>query len=65
VQTPTGKPATAHTVEARVRCAETDQMGVVHHSHFLTYFEIGRTDCMRRPPAQGRMAQSIAEAAML
>ncbi len=32
----------------RVRYAETDQMGVVYHSNFLVYFEIGRTDYFRQ-----------------
>jgi len=32
----------------RVRYAETDQMGVVYHSNFLVYFEIGRTDYFRK-----------------
>lgn len=27
-----------------VRYAETDQMGVVHHSHYPVYFEVGRTE---------------------
>jgi acyl-CoA thioester hydrolase len=27
-----------------VRYAETDQMGVVHHSNYPVYFEAGRTD---------------------
>jgi len=31
----------------RVRYPETDQMGVVHHSHFLVWFEMGRTELMR------------------
>ena len=31
----------------RVRYAETDQMGWVYHSHYLTWFEIGRTEYMR------------------
>ena len=31
----------------RVRYAETDTMGVVYHSNFLIYFEIGRTDYFR------------------
>lgn len=31
----------------RVRYAETDRMGVVYHSNFLVYFEIGRTDYFR------------------
>ena len=32
----------------RVRYAETDQMGVVHHSTYLVYFEIGRTEMLRK-----------------
>jgi len=35
-------------VEFRVRYAETDQMGVVYHSHYLVWCEIGRTDLIRR-----------------
>ncbi len=31
----------------RVRYAETDQMGVVHHSNYIIWFEQGRTDYMR------------------
>ena len=31
----------------RVRYPETDQMGVVHHSHYLNWFEVGRTELMR------------------
>lgn len=27
-----------------VRYAETDMMGVVHHSHYPVYFEVGRTE---------------------
>lgn len=29
-----------------VRYAETDQMGVVHHSNYLVWFEVGRTNFM-------------------
>jgi len=32
----------------RVRYAETDQMGVVYHSNYFLYFEVGRTDYMRQ-----------------
>jgi len=35
-------------VEVQVRYAETDQMGVVHHSVYPVYFEIGRTDLFSR-----------------
>jgi acyl-CoA thioester hydrolase len=31
----------------RVRYAETDQMGWVYHSHYLTWFEMGRTEFIR------------------
>jgi acyl-CoA thioester hydrolase len=33
--------------EFRVRYAETDQMGVVYHSHYLVWCEMGRTDYIR------------------
>jgi len=29
---------------SRVRYKETDQMGIVHHSNYFVWFEIGRTD---------------------
>lgn len=32
----------------RVRYAETDQMGVVYHSHFFQYFEVGRAESIRQ-----------------
>ena len=35
-------------VKLRVRYAETDQMGVVYHSNFLIWFEIGRVELMRQ-----------------
>jgi len=31
----------------RVRYAETDQMGVVYHSNFFPYFEVGRVESIR------------------
>ncbi len=38
-----------HTpVELRVRYAETDQMGVAYHSHYLVWCEVARTDLMRQ-----------------
>ena len=36
------------TTELRVRYAETDQMGVVYHTNYLIWCEVGRTDLMRR-----------------
>ena len=41
------KRGTAHTVEFRVRYAETDQMQVVYHSNYLVWCEIGRTEFIR------------------
>ncbi|MBI3098492.1 MAG: acyl-CoA thioesterase [Planctomycetes bacterium] len=35
-------------VETRVRYGETDRMGAVYHAHYLVYFELGRTEFMRR-----------------
>ena len=35
-------------LEFRVRYAETDQMGVVHHANYLVWCEMGRTDLLRR-----------------
>jgi acyl-CoA thioester hydrolase len=36
-----------HEVSIRVRYAETDQMGVVYHSNYLIWFEVGRVELMR------------------
>jgi len=38
---------TAHTTRLRVRYDECDPMGFVHHSNFMKYFEITRTDLYR------------------
>lgn len=43
-------PTDTGTLEVRVRYAETDAMGVLHHSRFWVYFEMGRTELLR---AQG------------
>ena len=32
----------------RVRYAETDQMGVVYHSNFIVWFEVGRVELLRQ-----------------
>src|SRR5260370_27209283 len=37
-------------VSIRVRYAETDRMGLLHHANYLVYFEQGRTELLR---AQG------------
>jgi acyl-CoA thioester hydrolase len=70
---PTTAPLAAgptHTTELRVRYAETDQMGIVYHAHYLVWCEIGRTDFIRAlgvPYAEierGGVALAVAEAAL-
>lgn len=39
---------TTHEMPIRVRYAETDQMGFVHHSNYPVYFEMGRTEMLRQ-----------------
>jgi acyl-CoA thioester hydrolase len=34
--------------KVKVRYAETDKMGVVYHSNYLIYFEIGRTEFINK-----------------
>jgi acyl-CoA thioester hydrolase len=34
-------------IEIRVRYAETDQMGLLHHAHYWVYFEMGRIELLR------------------
>jgi len=36
-----------HEIQLRVRYQESDPMGFLHHSHYFTYFEIGRTELLR------------------
>ena len=36
-----------HDSEIRVRYAETDKMGIVHHANYLIWFEAGRSDLCR------------------
>ena len=41
-------PSHKSTIELRVRYAETDQMGVVYHAHYLVWCEVGRTELIRQ-----------------
>lgn len=34
-------------ITIRVRYIETDRMGLLHHAHYLTYFELGRIELLR------------------
>jgi acyl-CoA thioester hydrolase len=36
-----------HETEIRVRYAETDKMGIVHHSNYFIWFELGRSELCR------------------
>ncbi len=39
--------AIVHRTRTTVRYHETDQMGVVHHSNYVCWFELGRTEMMK------------------
>lgn len=41
------RPVESCDVEIRVRYAETDAMGFLHHAQYFVYFEIGRTELLR------------------
>ncbi|MEO5510930.1 MAG: thioesterase family protein [Longimicrobiales bacterium] len=43
----TSEPADPFVTELRVRYAETDQMGVVYHTHYLVWCEVARTGLIR------------------
>ena len=43
-------------ITIRVRYAETDRMGLLHHANYLVYFEEGRTELLR---AQGLSYRDI------
>ncbi len=38
----------AGEIEIRVRYAETDRMGLLHHANYLVYFEQARTELLRQ-----------------
>jgi acyl-CoA thioester hydrolase len=40
-------PPAACDIDLRVRYAEVDAMGVLHHSRYWVYFEMGRTELLR------------------
>lgn len=50
-----------HEIEIRVRYVETDAMGFLHHSRYLAYFEMGRTELFR---AQGGSYREMEESGM-
>jgi acyl-CoA thioester hydrolase len=38
----------SHDVTVRVRYAETDRMGLLHHANYFVYFEMARTEMLRQ-----------------
>jgi len=41
------KPDEFHISKVRVKYAETDKMGLAYNGHYLTWFEVGRTELLR------------------
>jgi len=50
-----------HELEIRVRYQETDGQRRLHHSNYLTYFEMGRTELLR---AHGRTYREFEDAGL-
>ncbi len=46
-----------HEIEFRVRYKETDAMGVVHHSNYFAWFEMGRTEMLRASGGSYRLME--------
>ncbi len=42
------EPRQFYETTLRVRYAETDQMGVVYHSNYIVWFEVGRVEMLRQ-----------------
>lgn len=43
-----GEPVSSCDIPIRVRYAETDAMGYLHHAQYFVYFEQGRTELLRQ-----------------
>jgi acyl-CoA thioester hydrolase len=54
-----------HETEVRVRYAETDQMGIAHHSNYLIWFEAGRSDLCRARGFSYKEMEEQADALMV
>lgn len=48
-----------HDASVRVRYAETDQMGVVYHSNYLIWMEIGRVELMRARGVEYKQMETV------
>lgn len=44
----------SYDIPIRVRYAETDRMGLLHHANYFVYFEMGRTELLRQRGASYR-----------
>ena len=49
----------SHEIQVRVRYAETDRMGLLHHANYAAYFEMGRTELLR---ARGHSYREVEDA---
>jgi acyl-CoA thioester hydrolase len=47
VNIPAGSPVFTYTLTLRSRYSETDKMGYVYYGHYLSYFEVARTEMLR------------------
>src|SRR5438477_10157177 len=57
---PLPHPAALRTeIAFRVRYAETDAMGIVHHSRYFPWFEMGRTEFLRERGFTYREMESL------
>jgi acyl-CoA thioester hydrolase len=54
-----------HETEIRVRYAETDKMGIVHHSNHYVWFELGRSEYCRSKGFSYREMEDQADALLV
>ncbi len=54
-----------HETEVRVRYAETDAMGIVHHANYLVWFETGRSELCRSKGFSYKQMEEEEEALMV
>lgn len=47
VKLPDGSPVLTYSHRLRSRYGETDKMGYVYYGHYLSYFEVARTEMIR------------------
>jgi acyl-CoA thioester hydrolase len=52
----------SHETTVRVRYAETDRMGLLHHANYFVLFEVGRTELLR---ARGLSYREVEDAGHL